>query len=463
MSNVIYAEPDGNKKVKFDRGEMEERIVDIYVSADTLRDGETSTKSQTLLLIMDQETSTQMLGAGFGRELDTDRGLNTQLYNGFEDDEPDAMKNTDIDGQLHANIRAFKPSTRDGDVASVHVQWWKRTSGVAAVCLGLLCVLLLAGIIGLSVYYGVAFHHDSTEREQLQDCYNNLTKERDQLQSSYNTLTKERVQLQSSYNSLTKERDQLQTSYNNLTKERVQLQSSYNTLTKERVQLQSSYNTLTKERVQLQSSYNTLTKERRVQLQTSYNNLTKERDQLQSSNNNLTKERDQLQTERVFLNGRFTNLKQNCPAGWQKFESIWYFLSTETKTWKESREDCLERGADLVIINSDKEQRRVWIGLTDSVIEGTWKWVDGTPTDHKAHPVMTLQHDNASSHTARFVRDFLQDRNASVLPGPAKSPYSNPIEPVWDLLDRRVRARTIPPRIVQELAGVLVEEWDNIS
>lgn len=46
MSKVIYAEPDMNKKVKFDRGEMEERIVDIYVSADTLRDGETSTKKE---------------------------------------------------------------------------------------------------------------------------------------------------------------------------------------------------------------------------------------------------------------------------------------------------------------------------------------------------------------------------------------------------------------------------------
>ena len=37
MSKVIYTEPDMNKNVKFDRGEMEERIVDIYVSADTLR------------------------------------------------------------------------------------------------------------------------------------------------------------------------------------------------------------------------------------------------------------------------------------------------------------------------------------------------------------------------------------------------------------------------------------------
>uniref|UniRef100_A0AAZ3RP06 Tc1-like transposase DDE domain-containing protein n=1 Tax=Oncorhynchus tshawytscha TaxID=74940 RepID=A0AAZ3RP06_ONCTS len=75
----------------------------------------------------------------------------------------------------------------------------------------------------------------------------------------------------------------------------------------------------------------------------------------------------------------------------------------------------------------------------------------------QAHPDMTLQHDNSTSHTARSVCDFLQDRNISVLP--AKSPELNPIEHIWDLLDRRVRARSNPPRNVWELAGALVEEW----
>ncbi|XP_052320989.1 C-type lectin domain family 4 member E-like isoform X2 [Oncorhynchus keta] len=123
----------------------------------------------------------------------------------------------------------------------------------------------------------------------------------------------------------------------------------------------------------------------RDQLQTSYNTLTEERDQLQTTYNTLTEERDQLQKERDDLMRKFSNLKQTCPDGWQKFNSSWYFLSTETKTWKESREDCLERGADLVIVNSDMEQfllglnKGAWIGLTDSVTEGTWRWVDDTP------------------------------------------------------------------------------------
>jgi transposase len=61
------------------------------------------------------------------------------------------------------------------------------------------------------------------------------------------------------------------------------------------------------------------------------------------------------------------------------------------------------------------------------------------------------------------VRDFLQDRNVSVLPWPVKSPDLIPIEHVWDLLDRRVRARAFSPRNVQEHAGALLEEWGNIS
>nr|XP_055064549.1 hepatic lectin-like [Misgurnus anguillicaudatus] len=64
-----------------------------------------------------------------------------------------------------------------------------------------------------------------------------------------------------------------------------------------------------------------------------------------------------------------------------------YYISSEWRNWSESRQDCLQRGADLLIINNKEEQdyiiqvtsaNLVWIGLTLRKEEGSWNWVDGT-------------------------------------------------------------------------------------
>ncbi|XP_039503057.1 uncharacterized protein LOC120459701 isoform X2 [Pimephales promelas] len=63
-----------------------------------------------------------------------------------------------------------------------------------------------------------------------------------------------------------------------------------------------------------------------------------------------------------------------------------FFISSEWLSWSGSRQFCRDRGADLVIINTEEKQRyitslakeSVWIGLTDIETEGIMKWVDNS-------------------------------------------------------------------------------------
>uniref|UniRef100_A0A673JZG1 C-type lectin domain-containing protein n=1 Tax=Sinocyclocheilus rhinocerous TaxID=307959 RepID=A0A673JZG1_9TELE len=75
--------------------------------------------------------------------------------------------------------------------------------------------------------------------------------------------------------------------------------------------------------------------------------------------------------------------------GWLHSNFSFYFISSLKKTLNESKIYCMERGADLIIINDREEQAYIfsnmvsrgnefWIGLTDSDEEGRWKWVDGS-------------------------------------------------------------------------------------
>ncbi|XP_031140532.1 CD209 antigen-like protein C [Sander lucioperca] len=73
-----------------------------------------------------------------------------------------------------------------------------------------------------------------------------------------------------------------------------------------------------------------------------------------------------------------------CKDGCKLFSNSFYYISSDKMNWKGSRQDCRNRGADLVVVNNEGEQafinsfRRIfWIGLTDKEEEGTWKWVDG--------------------------------------------------------------------------------------
>ncbi len=92
-----------------------------------------------------------------------------------------------------------------------------------------------------------------------------------------------------------------------------------------------------------------------------------------------------------------------------------FFVSTELKSWSDSRQYCRDRGSDLIIINTEEKQvslcecllmnernhtyfcfyshthrfisslvkERVWIGLSDTENEGNMTWVDNSPLNQR--------------------------------------------------------------------------------
>ncbi|XP_041635823.1 C-type lectin domain family 10 member A-like [Cheilinus undulatus] len=224
---------------------------------------------------------------------------------------------------------------------------------------------------------------------QLQSRYQSLSRDKDVLEQSYNDLRRNNEQLQTNYSSLetirgglTKERDQMEQSYSILKQEKDQLQlncegvqRNLTNLQREKHELQRNYSSLEGDKDQLQKNNN--------DLQSRYNTLQREKDQLRTDYNSLTAERDQLQQ-------RVNRLTRACPSGWNKFGESCFFLSKTSRSWQSSKNFCNSKGGDLAILNSRDKMMFVkgllevhvhaWIGLTDSVSEGTWRWVDQTKT-----------------------------------------------------------------------------------
>ncbi|XP_064177754.1 CD209 antigen-like protein C isoform X2 [Anguilla rostrata] len=112
-------------------------------------------------------------------------------------------------------------------------------------------------------------------------------------------------------------------------------------------------------------------------LSENYSMLERDLEELRSNCSTMNTEKVQLQS----------SVSNPCPQGWAQFSSKCYYFSNEMKSWTDSRSDCIKRGADLVITESEEEQRFInnktqyytWIGLSYSADQGNWLWVDGTP------------------------------------------------------------------------------------
>ncbi|XP_070537563.1 collectin-12-like [Ptychodera flava] len=81
---------------------------------------------------------------------------------------------------------------------------------------------------------------------------------------------------------------------------------------------------------------------------------------------------------------------RGCPSGWITFrQSCYYIYDYHLYTFEEAETVCEATDSTLVIINDAEEnlflkaftrnQRHIWIGITDIEDEGVWVWLDGSP------------------------------------------------------------------------------------
>jgi hypothetical protein len=74
----------------------------------------------------------------------------------------------------------------------------------------------------------------------------------------------------------------------------------------------------------------------------------------------------------------------------QNYNGHSYYRSTGNATWTTAKTNCSNMGGHLVTITTSGEQSFIyglwpsgWIGLTDEVTEGTWRWVTGETYSYK--------------------------------------------------------------------------------
>ncbi|XP_045568751.1 C-type lectin domain family 4 member F [Salmo salar] len=107
-------------------------------------------------------------------------------------------------------------------------------------------------------------------------------------------------------------------------------------------------------------------------------NQTAQRQQL--NNETCAAEREEIKSLKsenysVLLN---VILKQE---GWKYINSSLYYISTEMKSWDESRPYCQRKGLDLVTINSEEEQTFLLEVVSAKKLEGVW--IDLSPNNTK--------------------------------------------------------------------------------
>ncbi|KAL0151286.1 hypothetical protein M9458_053477, partial [Cirrhinus mrigala] len=129
-----------------------------------------------------------------------------------------------------------------------------------------------------------------------------------------------------------------------------------------------------------------------------------------------------------------------CKVWWRGGYGVWLFF----RSWLGS----------LVPVKGTLNASACQDILDNSMLPTLWEQFGAGP--------FLFQHDCAPVHKARSIKTWMTESGVDELDWPAQSPDLNPIEHLWDELERRLRARPSRPTSVCDLTNALLKEWSKI-
>ncbi|GFT57229.1 transposable element Tc1 transposase [Trichonephila clavipes] len=83
-----------------------------------------------------------------------------------------------------------------------------------------------------------------------------------------------------------------------------------------------------------------------------------------------------------------------------------------------------------------------------------WQYFGGGP--------FLFQQDDCSIHTSRLAQTRFDEMGVQTLDWPSQSPDLNPIEHLWNELERRLRSQSNRPSSLQALTSAVMDAWKAI-
>ncbi|XP_076593568.1 uncharacterized protein LOC143324740 [Chaetodon auriga] len=346
---------------------------------------------------------------------------------------PEAKK---VEETVYNEVKVQSETTEQSDVSAGFLSNKKanyRRHHRASWCLGILCVMLLLGIIAVCVYFTVSpkseqsqlkenqtlllgFSHNLTNlNHKLSSENENLRRDHDNLMGQLDTLTQASTASQGQITNLRTENQQLERQNQELKTENQALGRQNQQLERQNQELKTEYQALGRQNQQL---------ERQNQQLERQNQEMKTQNELETERNTFTKTREDLETMwNMFVVHRAQWIidaycpkkdgeRQPCQRGWTFFHSSCYDIhSAEWRSWDEAQTSCKRQNSDLVVVVNEQEKTFIrsksldssdtsgyWIGLR--VEDGKWKWVDGSDLTESS-----WIHPPADGHCAISVRN----------------------------------------------------------